>query len=135
MKKLERSRDSCVIGGVSGGLGEYFNIDPVIFRIAFVILAFAKGVGVLAYIICWIAIPRRSEGEIADTTPPKSDIVRFLPGIALILIGFVFLFDEFFYWFNLSCLWPLILVAVGGVMIYAAIHKGKEDPADERREG
>ena len=135
MKKLERSRESCVIGGVCGGLGEYFNIDPVIFRIAVVVLALTKGIGVIAYVIAWIAVPRRAEGAIADTTPPKSHLVKFLPGIALILIGIVFLLEDFFYWFCWSHLWPLIVIVVGAVMIFAAVQKREEKEVSERREG
>jgi phage shock protein C len=135
MKKLERSRESCVIGGVCGGLGEYFNIDPVIFRIAAVILAFTKGIGVIAYVIAWIAVPRRAEGAVADTTPPKSQLVKFLPGIALILVGVVFLLEDFFYWFSWSHLWPLIVIVVGAVMVLSAMQKREEKEVSERREG
>lgn len=123
MKRLERSRQSTVIGGVCGGLGEYFNIDPVIFRIIFVILALAKGVGLLAYVICWIAIPQRPEGVEADTSPPKSEFTKFLPGIVLIAIGLFFLFDDVFYWFSFSDLWPLILIVGGVIMILFSIKK------------
>lgn len=134
MKKLERSRESCVIGGVCGGLAEYFNIDPVIFRIAFVVLAFVKGIGVIAYIVAWIAIPRRREGEIADTTPPKSELVKYLPGAALILFGLIFLIDIHFWWFSFWDLWPLILIAGGVVMLITSIQKGKETETGERGE-
>ncbi|MBU1319486.1 MAG: PspC domain-containing protein [candidate division Zixibacteria bacterium] len=134
MKKLERSRQSNVIGGVCGGLGEYFNIDPIIFRITFVILAFAKGVGVIAYVICWIAIPRRAEGEIADVTPPRSEIIRYIPGLALILIGLAFLADDLFFWFSFSSLWPLILIVVGAVLIYGSMRKKKENNESECRQ-
>lgn len=57
-RRLYRSPDSRVIAGVCGGLGAYFNIDPVILRIIFVLLLFVNGVGLLAYIILWIAVPR-----------------------------------------------------------------------------
>jgi len=57
-RRLYRSPDSRVIAGVCGGLGSYFKIDPVIVRILFVLLFFANGVGLLAYIILWIAVPR-----------------------------------------------------------------------------
>lgn len=134
MKKLERSRESCVIGGVCGGLAEYFNIDPVIFRIAFVVLAFVKGIGVIAYIIALIAVPRRREGEIADTTPPKSELVKYLPGAALILFGLIFLIDIHYWWFSFWDLWPLILIAGGVVMLITALQKGKETETSERGE-
>ncbi len=56
-RKLYRDVDNAVIGGVSSGLGNYFNIDPVIFRIIFLALVFAGGSGLLIYILLWIAMP------------------------------------------------------------------------------
>jgi len=47
-----------MLGGVCGGLGEYFRMDPVIFRLLFVLLIFAWGMGILFYILAWIIIPR-----------------------------------------------------------------------------
>lgn len=57
-KKLRRSLKDSVIGGVSGGLGEYFGTDPVIFRILFVVLTFTGGGGVLIYLLMWVFIPK-----------------------------------------------------------------------------
>lgn len=57
-KKLRRSLQDSVIGGVSGGLGEYFGTDPVIFRILFVVLTFTGGGGILIYLLMWIFIPK-----------------------------------------------------------------------------
>lgn len=57
-KRLYRSPDSRVLAGVCGGLGAYFKMDPVIVRIIFVLLFFANGVGFLAYLILWIAVPK-----------------------------------------------------------------------------
>jgi phage shock protein PspC (stress-responsive transcriptional regulator) len=131
MKRLERSQDSRVIAGVGGGLGEYFNFDPVLFRIIFVILTFFHGFGILAYIVCWIAIPKRRFGEVADVTPPKSDFIRYLPGLALIFIGSLFLLDRVFWWFSFSKLWPIMLILGGVIMLYAAVHKSRENCGDE----
>src|SRR6188508_1184025 len=50
VRKLTRSSSDKLIGGVAGGLGRYFGVDPILFRIAFVALSFAGGVGILAYI-------------------------------------------------------------------------------------
>jgi phage shock protein PspC (stress-responsive transcriptional regulator) len=57
-KKLRRSLRESVVGGVAGGLGEYFNTDPVIFRILFVVLAFTGGGGLIIYLLMWIFIPK-----------------------------------------------------------------------------
>jgi len=45
------------IGGVCGGLGAFFELDPLLFRVAFVVLAFIGGLGILLYLILWLVIP------------------------------------------------------------------------------
>ena len=60
-KRLYRSRANRVIGGVCGGLGEYFGFDPTILRIVLVILIFFKGVGLLAYLIAWLCMPKQRD--------------------------------------------------------------------------
>ena len=59
IKRLYRSKKNRVIAGVCGGLGEYFNIDPVFIRLLWVLLVFAMGTGILAYLIAWLVIPSR----------------------------------------------------------------------------
>jgi phage shock protein PspC (stress-responsive transcriptional regulator) len=57
MKRLFRSKKDKMFGGVCGGMADYFNIDPVIVRICWLLLMFGVGFGLLAYIIGWIIIP------------------------------------------------------------------------------
>lgn len=58
-KVLRRSRTNKVFAGVCGGLGEFFGINPIWFRLAFLIAALPGGVpGLLPYIILWIIIPK-----------------------------------------------------------------------------
>ncbi|MEA3440576.1 MAG: PspC domain-containing protein [Chloroflexota bacterium] len=55
---LRRSRSNRIISGVSGGLGEFFGIDAIWFRLAFLIALLPGGIpGLLIYIILWIIIP------------------------------------------------------------------------------
>lgn len=56
-KRLHRSQKDKILGGVCGGIGEYFGIDPVIIRLLWVILFLIGGWGALAYLIAWIIIP------------------------------------------------------------------------------
>lgn len=56
VKKLTRSKDK-KIAGVAAGLADYFDIDPTIVRILFVVVFFAGGASLLAYIIMWIIMP------------------------------------------------------------------------------
>lgn len=54
MKKFQRSRNNIMLAGVCGGLGEYFNIDPILFRIIFVLLAVSGSLGVWIYLLLWL---------------------------------------------------------------------------------
>lgn len=58
IKRLYRSKKNRVIAGVCGGIGEYFNIDPTIIRLLWILFIFLGGSGILAYIIAWIIIPQ-----------------------------------------------------------------------------
>ena len=55
--RLTRSTEDKVVAGLAGGLGRYFGLDPVVFRIAFVVLTLAGGSGVLLYLLGWVMIP------------------------------------------------------------------------------
>lgn len=57
VRRLFRNPDDKVIAGVASGIAAYFGIDPVIVRVIFAVLTFVNGVGALAYIILWIAMP------------------------------------------------------------------------------
>jgi phage shock protein PspC (stress-responsive transcriptional regulator) len=58
-KRLYRKTTDKVIGGVCSGLGEYWDIDPTLLRILFVIAIFGFGVGLMFYILLWIIIPEK----------------------------------------------------------------------------
>ena len=58
-KRLYRSKTNSMIAGVCGGLGEYFDIDPIFIRLLWVLFILAGGSGILAYIIAWIVIPQQ----------------------------------------------------------------------------
>lgn len=63
-KRLFRSTKERMIGGVCGGLAEYFNIDPTIVRLAWAFISLASvGFGVVAYFIAWIIVPEANGGN------------------------------------------------------------------------
>ena len=117
---LRRSRSDRVIAGVCGGIGRYLGVDPVLIRVAFVVLAIVGGGGILLYILGWILIPEEKEGEnLGESPPPSADMARLVFGGALIAIGVILLL-------GLSLprigkyLWPLALIAVGVAVIVQA---------------
>jgi phage shock protein PspC (stress-responsive transcriptional regulator) len=57
-RRLYRDGDNAIIAGVCSGLGEYFKIDPLVLRIIMFVLIFANGLGLIIYLVIWIAVPR-----------------------------------------------------------------------------
>ncbi|MCD2464936.1 MULTISPECIES: PspC domain-containing protein [unclassified Streptomyces] len=62
-RPLRRSRGSKVVGGVCGGLGRYFDLDPVIFRVVVGVLAVPGGLGLIFYGFAWLLVPVEDEDE------------------------------------------------------------------------
>ena len=121
---MRRSREGRVIAGVCAGLGRYLDIDPVLLRIAFVVLLFAGGGGLFLYVVSWILIPEERPGEPLGTERPSSvDATRLVVGGVLIALGTILLLDlslgrigRFF--------WPLALVAIGvAIVVQAAVSR------------
>jgi len=56
--RIFRNPEKGKVAGVCEGVGTYLNIDPVFIRLAFVLVVFFGGAGVLAYVICWAVIPK-----------------------------------------------------------------------------
>lgn len=117
---LRRSREDRVIAGVCGGLGRYLGIDPVLLRIAFVVLALVGGGGVLLYLVSWILIPIERPGEELGASPPPSvDTIRLVVGGLLVVVGLLLLLEMSIPRLG-RYLWPLALIAVGVAVIVQA---------------
>ncbi len=141
MKRLSKSSTNRMISGVLGGAGEYFNIDPVIIRILFVIFSFATGLfgGVIIYIIGVVIIPEgdsRWKSDVADQKEGSFDAKwtrssaggsrsgGLILGVIFILIGGIFLLNNlldynlFYYIMKLrEYFWGTILVVIGVLVI------------------
>lgn len=124
-KRLYRSRTNTTIAGVCGGLGDYFAIDPTFIRIIAVLLALADAIGIVAYIVAWIIIPK--EPVSAEITPPKptdsrkEEYIRwkrYLPGAILILIGVFIIIRQYYWWWHIERLWPALLIILGLFLIF-----------------
>ena len=73
-KKLYRSKKDCVIGGVCGGIAEYFDVDTTLIRLLAILIFFFGGSGIVAYIIGWIIIPQNPNGNTEDNSENKGEI-------------------------------------------------------------
>jgi phage shock protein PspC (stress-responsive transcriptional regulator) len=137
-KTLYRSQEQQMIGGVCGGLAEHFDIDPTWLRLLAVLLIFASGFGLVAYLVAWIIIPRgplpqataaaaAANAQVIPPTPPRATSSAparspgMIIGIVLVLVGLIFLFDHLFFWFDWAYVWPLVLIGLGVVLVYHSI--------------
>ena len=147
-KKLYRSVTDKMLGGVCGGLAEYFSIDPVLVRLIFVLAVIFGGSGILAYIILWVIIPQKpyiitpfnneqpkqdsntgSEEKKSENLETNMNFVNInknqsnrsiYAGAFLILLGGIFLLDNFVPHFHFGDFWPLILIGLGFAIILNA---------------
>lgn len=62
-KRLTRSTNDQMVAGVAAGIARYFNVDPTIVRLIFVITALSGGPGLLAYLIMWMVMPEDIGGQ------------------------------------------------------------------------
>lgn len=73
-KKLYRSATNSKVAGVCGGLGDYFSVDPLIFRLIFLVLLLPGGApGVIPYLILWVLVPREPFANTPSYQSPVKD--------------------------------------------------------------
>lgn len=71
-RRLMRSRSDRILGGVCSGLARYFNTDPLLIRLLFVLITLAQGAGILLYILLWVLMPE----EGVETPPAGGQVVK-----------------------------------------------------------
>ena len=156
-KRLYRSRNQRMIWGVCGGLAQYFNIDPTIIRLIFILAIPLGGIGIIAYIILSLVVPL----ENTQTTEPKDTIKEnvqeiketaeaigkdlqstfstkernkdssennrprsgLVIGIIILIIGVISLVftlgPNIIWWLRWVYLWPVLIIAIGLLIIFA----------------
>jgi len=137
-KRLYRSETDRMLGGVAGGIGDYFDVDPTLIRLAFVAITLLGGSGIIAYLVLWVILPTAHQKSTNQDTLLKENTAeiktkaeslasaarsansRPIWGFALILIGLVLLLQNFgfIFHFNILRLWPLIPVAIGLSLLF-----------------
>ena len=142
--KLYRSEHDRVLGGVAGGLADFFDVDSTLIRIIFVLLTLFGGSGLLTYLILWVIVPTESNAnnaftkefmqeninEIKDRTKNFANEFRTsarnhkqnsrnLLGYVLLGLGALFLLQNLgiFRAYNLGRMWPLVLIVLGFTLL------------------
>lgn len=122
MKKLQRDTQNRVLGGVCSGLANYFDIDPALIRVLFVIALLAFSAGFWLYIILWIVMPAAPFGETqqfveVQEVEEKKRKSNLTAGLILIIGGCCFLLGNLLPEFSWRTFWPILLIALGLLLI------------------
>jgi phage shock protein PspC (stress-responsive transcriptional regulator) len=126
-RRLLRSRSDRVIGGVCGGLGRYFDVDPIIFRIGAVVLAFIGGAGLLAYLAALLLIPSEDSPAVAGAPVGRNRWLVIAGVVVLILVTWPFLLGGGL--LLAGILLPLALLVAAGVLVWWFV--SGEGPGDD----
>jgi phage shock protein PspC (stress-responsive transcriptional regulator) len=120
-----------MLTGVAGGLGEYFRVDPVIFRVLFAVLSFFGGVGLLLYLLCWLLIPEPDVSTSALDRGVQQLRLHRVPPWLVIAGGALILWIGWFSWWAPGPTFPaLALIAV--VLIVLMSRLGRRARFDGR---
>ena len=123
-----RSSSDRVLTGVAGGIGERLGIDPLVVRLAFVMLSLAGGVGVLLYVAAAL-VSRAPDLEMQPESPPRTG-TRQAVAVGMVVAGILLLLRRAGLWFGDGVVWPAALAVLGSAVIWT-----RGDDADRARRG
>jgi signal transduction histidine kinase/phage shock protein PspC (stress-responsive transcriptional regulator) len=116
---LRRARAGKWIGGVCAGLGRHLGVDPLVVRIAFVAAATAGGIGVLLYALAWVMIPADDVREAPVRRPRhRRAAIQVALGVGLLTLSVLLTMRALGLWFSDAVVWPVVLLAAGGGMLW-----------------
>ncbi|MFN3345257.1 MAG: PspC domain-containing protein [Chloroherpetonaceae bacterium] len=135
-KKLYLSSRGKILAGVCTGLGEYFDLDPVLIRALFIIALFSGGIGAMLYIVLWLIMPKeesvlsaQSPKETSEHSENDDSVLSekhkgsVLAGLLLVGLGIFFLIRELFPMFSFKYMLPIILIAIGAIIVFNTFRK------------
>lgn len=118
-RRLVRTSEGRWLGGVCAGLGRYFDVNPLIYRIAFAALALAGGTGLLLYLAAYLVIPGEHDEEsiAVDALRGRREQPWLLVGVGLLAFGALFALSEARFWPGTGNVWLAAMIA-GGALVW-----------------
>lgn len=147
--QLSRSKSEQILGGVCGGLGSAFDVDPNLVRLIFIVLAVIGGAGIWIYLLLWLFLPLEGEprepaqsirggadeivsrvrqlGRDARSSRSRRGRTPVVLGAALIFLGTVLLLKNLGVWWTawlrFDIWWPALVILAGVVMLFGLIRR------------
>jgi signal transduction histidine kinase len=114
---MRRDRAAGWLGGVCAGIARRYGVDPALVRLAFVIATAAGGFGIFLYALLWLVVPA-GEAQRRRRLPTGRGAIEVAAGTGLLLMSVLLGFRELGIWFSDAIVWPLVLIASGGALIW-----------------
>ncbi len=142
--KLYRSERDHILGGVCGGLADFFDVDSTLVRIIFVLLTIFGGSGIIIYLLLWVIVPTESNVsgvftkefmrdnineikdrtrsfayEFRDATRDRGKNSRNFAGLFILVLGLLFLLQNlgFLGRYGFDHFWPILLIIIGFALL------------------
>jgi signal transduction histidine kinase len=115
---LRRDTEHRMLAGVCAGLARHIGVDPIIVRVAFVAAATAGGVGVAIYLLAWVFVPAGDAPARPLRLRTSRGMIEIAVGVALLVLSALLTFRALGLWFSDVVVWPIVLVAAGGALLW-----------------
>ena len=116
---LRRDMEHRVVAGVLAGVANRLEVDPLLVRIGFVIVALlTAGAAIAAYVLAWIAIPKEGADEATGRRPRLTANTRVAAGVGFLTLALLLCLREIGLWWSDVVVWPLILAASGAALLW-----------------
>jgi signal transduction histidine kinase len=115
---LRRDTEHRILGGVCAGLGRHLGVDPLIVRVAFVAAATAGGIGFILYALAWVFVPAGDAPAAPMRLRTGRGTIEIAAGVALLALSVLLTFRGLGLWFSDVVVWPVVLVAAGGALLW-----------------
>jgi signal transduction histidine kinase len=127
--QLRRDNERGVIAGVAAGIGRRLGIDPMIVRVGFIAASFAGGFGFALYLLGWALIPGEDGARVpVERIAGKRETWLVVGGMVLLALAAMLLLREWGLLFSDQIVWPVILTAAGGALIWRQSTAEEEEP-------
>ena len=136
-RRLVRTGDGRWLGGVCAGLGRYFDINPLVYRIAFAALALAGGTGLLLYLAAYLVIPdeHADESIAVEKMRTRRDQPWLLLGVGLLGFGALFALSEASFWPGNGNFWFAAVLAGAALVWWRVSNRDRQPSTSTSAEG